>query len=228
MNKNTYRARFCTAFTLAEVLITLGIIGVVAAMTVPSLISNHNKSVVEARLSKAYNVFSNAIRLSEIDNGMMKDWPTGANLNMDQFWNIYMKPYFVGAKLCLDCLECGYPGNCKSYDFLSKWCGGNSAFTLSSEKSRILFQLNDGTIIFFPKNTIDKSGNPVYVSSVYIDINGPKKPNEAGRDVFYFVRNYKSGTISTFEGDCKKNTNACTHEIMSNGWKIPDDYPYRF
>lgn len=57
MNENTLGIRFCSAFTLAEVLITLGIIGVVAAMTMPVLISNHNKSVVEARLSKAYNVF---------------------------------------------------------------------------------------------------------------------------------------------------------------------------
>ena len=47
--KNTLGIRFCSAFTLAEVLITLGIIGVVAAMTMPVLISNHNKSVVEAK-----------------------------------------------------------------------------------------------------------------------------------------------------------------------------------
>lgn len=44
-------------FTLAEVLITLGVIGIVAALTIPSLISNHNKSVTAARLSKAYNSF---------------------------------------------------------------------------------------------------------------------------------------------------------------------------
>ncbi len=55
-------------FTLAEVLITLGVIGIVAALTIPSLISNHNKSVTAARLSKAYNTVSNAIRLSENDN----------------------------------------------------------------------------------------------------------------------------------------------------------------
>lgn len=113
-----------SAFTLAEVLITLGVIGVVAAMTMPALISNHNKSVVEARLSKAYNVFSNAIRLSEIDNGMMKDWPTGANLDMDHFWNVYIKPYFVGAKLCLDCTECGYPNNCNTAPFRQKGRSG--------------------------------------------------------------------------------------------------------
>lgn len=65
------------AFTLAEVLITLGITGIVASLTLPLLISSHNKSVTETRLSKEYNVFSNAIKLSEIDNGVMSDWPTG-------------------------------------------------------------------------------------------------------------------------------------------------------
>lgn len=45
------------AFTLAEVLITLGITGIVASLTLPLLISSHNKSVTETRLSKEYNVF---------------------------------------------------------------------------------------------------------------------------------------------------------------------------
>ena len=216
-----------SAFTLAEVLITLGVIGVVAAMTMPALISNHNKSVVEARLSKAYNVFSNAIRLSEIDNGMMKDWPTGANLDMDHFWNAYIKPYFVGAKLCLDCTECGYPNNCNTEPVRQKW-SGNGNWSLNSDSSRMLFQLNDGTVIFFPRNTFHSDGSPAYVSSLFIDINGPKKPNEAGRDVFYFDRNYKSGIISAPEGDCKTSRSSCSYVIMSNGWKIPNDYPFKF
>ncbi len=38
------------AFTLAEVLITLGIIGIVAAMTIPNIINGYNKKVVETRL----------------------------------------------------------------------------------------------------------------------------------------------------------------------------------
>lgn len=75
---------------------------------------------------------------------MMKDWPTGANLNMDQFWNVYMKPYFVGAKLCINAADCGYPEN---LDYV-KWSGGFT-WNLLSSSSRILFHLNDGTIIFF-------------------------------------------------------------------------------
>ena len=62
------------AFTLAEVLITLGIIGVVAALTMPSLIANHTKSVVEARLEKFYSSMNQAIRMAELDYGPRETW----------------------------------------------------------------------------------------------------------------------------------------------------------
>ena len=53
--KHHYHKRF--AFTLAEVLITLAIIGVVAALTIPSLISKHNEKVAIAELNKMYTNF---------------------------------------------------------------------------------------------------------------------------------------------------------------------------
>lgn len=56
------------AFTLAEVLITLGIIGLVAAMTMPGLIAKHRKKVVITRMMKFYTVMSEACRLSVVRN----------------------------------------------------------------------------------------------------------------------------------------------------------------
>ena len=50
------------AFTLAEVLITLGIIGVVAALTLPSLIQNHHEQVLENKLKKMYSTISQGIQ----------------------------------------------------------------------------------------------------------------------------------------------------------------------
>ena len=64
------------AFTLAEVLITLAIIGVVAAMTIPTLISSYNKKVVETKLLRVYSVMNNAIKMSTIDNGETVNWET--------------------------------------------------------------------------------------------------------------------------------------------------------
>ena len=57
------------AFTLAEVLITLGIIGIVAAMTMPMIVENTKKQQTVVQLKKAYSVLSQAVELSELDNG---------------------------------------------------------------------------------------------------------------------------------------------------------------
>ena len=61
-------------FTLAEVLITLGIIGVVAAMTMPSLIQNYRKKEATTRIKKFYSMMSQAVLLSTNDNGEPTEW----------------------------------------------------------------------------------------------------------------------------------------------------------
>ena len=67
-NKKTY------GFTLAEVLITLGIIGVVASLTMPALIQNSKKTETSARLKKFYSLMEQAIIMSELANGNSLDW----------------------------------------------------------------------------------------------------------------------------------------------------------
>ncbi len=66
-------------FTLTETLITLGIIGVVAAMTLPALIQNYRNHVVETRLKKIYSGINQAILLAEKDYGDRKYWFTDFN-----------------------------------------------------------------------------------------------------------------------------------------------------
>ena len=62
------------AFTLAEVLITIGVIGVVAAMTIPSLQQAYTNHVTEVRLKKFYSTFNNAIRMAESEFGSSDYW----------------------------------------------------------------------------------------------------------------------------------------------------------
>ncbi len=57
-------------FTLAEVLITLGIIGVVAAMTLPVLIDKHHKKVFVTQLKKGVNVIENSVRRFMLDESL--------------------------------------------------------------------------------------------------------------------------------------------------------------
>jgi len=84
------------AFTLAEVLITLGIIGVVAAMTLPVLIQKHQKRVLEKQFIKAYSLISQAAKKAEADLGFTPEC---------YYWN--KRPYGVAR-----CAERNSSGNC--------------------------------------------------------------------------------------------------------------------
>ena len=55
-------------FTLAEVLITLGIIGVVAAMTIPSLIQSYKEKATVTAVKQSYSIFAQALKMVTIDN----------------------------------------------------------------------------------------------------------------------------------------------------------------
>lgn len=63
-----------TAFTLAEVLITLGIIGVVAAMTLPTLITNYKEKQTVTQLKKAYSTLAQAWQMMENEYGSIDEW----------------------------------------------------------------------------------------------------------------------------------------------------------
>ena len=86
------------AFTLAEVLITLGIIGVVAAMTMPSLIEQHRKSEYITRLKRFYTTMQQAVLLYNYHTGETSgnwDNPESSYESIHQFWDKHFTPYFT-------------------------------------------------------------------------------------------------------------------------------------
>ncbi len=87
-------------FTLAEVLITLGIIGVVAAMTMPSLVQHYKKQAYSSKLKHFYSMMSQAVVMSEISNGPADSWDkpdtddfTQTQADTVQYFNKYLQPY---------------------------------------------------------------------------------------------------------------------------------------
>ena len=79
---NNNKKRFIldkSAFTLAEVLITLGIIGVVSALTLPVLVQKYRNNVVETKLKKFYSEINQAIQLSEAEYGAKETWYLDSN-----------------------------------------------------------------------------------------------------------------------------------------------------
>ena len=80
------------AFTLAEVLITLGIIGIVAAMTLPSVINKIQNKDKTARLKKFYSSINQAVNRSIVDNGDPVYWvETLAYHNSDSLYDWFDK-----------------------------------------------------------------------------------------------------------------------------------------
>ncbi len=225
-------------FTMAEVLITLGVIGIVAAMTLPSLIAKHQKKVVVTRLKKSYTILNQWLIKSQLVNGAYDTWPVGKDVNVNDYFNRYIKPFFNGVKVCTLAEDCGYTSD-KPWKNLS---GSTVNWGLKTDNTRILFLLNDGTAVFIPRNTFDASGGNIYVNQLYmyVDVNGALSPNTLGHDVFIFRMDDKN-TLRPLcynktedyikahcakNGDITRNENCCTDKIMADGWEIKSDYPW--
>lgn len=220
------------AFTLAEVLITLGIIGVVAAMTMPSLVANYEKKRTATAVKKAYSELSQALKLAEVDYGDMEYWdyPDGSDVEENKaFVNRYITPYYKGVTMLQD-------------GMISDWTG-----------------ISDTGINFISSNGTIFSGKPNSTNAFYvlIDVNGFKKPNKMGTDIFYFAtstgklmpdgwedgltremilngysHNGQTYTCKTARSESDDATlqarHACTSLLMIDGWEFKKDYPWKY
>ena len=198
-------------FTLAEVLITLGIIGVVAAMTLPSLVSKYKDKELTTRAKKAYSSINQAVQLYQSKNGTPGDatglWDvskTSAEVAQE------FSKYFNGVRYCKNKQQ---KGCAHFYDYKIKynsiWVDENDTMLESDLNSYPKIILNDGTIIVVVQLSTcyekvmqqkqdeyghiikDEDGNILYFetirdycSYVYFDTNGPQLPNQFGRDAF--------------------------------------------
>ena len=203
-----------TAFTLAEVLITLGIIGVVAALTLPALINNYEKSVVETRMQKFYTNINAALKLSIVENGDMVDWTFPQDYydadGSEQFFNTYLKNNLQYLKT-VPRVTTSWPTNGIEVDL-----NDGSAFVLS-----------DTWITYYPNaNKKQRSGVDSFIFII----------NKNGNSVIPHGYDLKlnESTIKRVEdvsyscnGKSRKAFNrSCAAYIMQNGWKIPEYYPW--
>ena len=174
----SYFRHWCGAFTLAEVLITLGIIGVVAAMTMPSLIQNYQEKATVTKLKKCYSLVSQAYVSILNDEGGSDTLQAGDDLEMMEKFGKYLKYQ----KTCGRNKGCFPNVTYKSVtgNGYSKWEDD------TTDRSRAI--LTDGTLIMFNKSVITENENYIY-AQIYVDINGFKGPNQLGRDFFYFYIN---------------------------------------
>ena len=195
------------AFTLAEVLITLGIIGVVAAITIPMLRSAFYEKQTVSRLLETQSILSQAIKSAEEEYGEVGGWDiTGQNEASAKVIADKIKPFL---KLALDCGNFDENGACfpqSSYKALN----GGSATNYASERRKYKFMLLNG--VSFTVQPIYRNLNNFQIN---IDVNGPSKPNIVGKDLFLFQYNgetrslYPMGAPSSiypYQTNCTKNS----------------------
>ncbi len=223
--RNSTKSVNTKGFTLAEVLITLGIIGVVAVVTLPTLIKNYQKTATANRLKETYTMLYQAIRMSELDNGLTTEWTYPEN-NADgynEWFNKYLHPYIKHTSI-------------KNADGI------------------LYFMLPNGVILRFWNNASTQQVHAyVYLNGIenpimgknyfvfYIGYNNATSyrlfnSNKEIRPYDYapWVKGYKAPSdiraklINHPQHGCNNNANKnlCTALIMYDGWKISPDYPW--
>lgn len=238
------------AFTLAEVLITIGVIGVVAAITIPSLITKSHRIIVENRLKDSYSIISNAVKMAEEEWGVgfeptdgltSTGWsPRSSKFVFDKYFRPFMKINYEYSQD--DCVE------------LSKAYGQNPNSGMYIDYNGACYSLPNGTSIIFWAGR--KDTDSPYLMTVQFRINPAKKKQIDGIDVFGFqIVNSNNGLVVTsgleqigFEFSDEKLIEACGSDsdripvngywwgrnafclelIKRNGWKIPANYPLKF
>ena len=168
------------AFTLAEVLITLGIIGVVAAMTLPDLINKHQNKVLQTAFITSYSLLGQAITKLKADTGLSSlydyyvvyDENEGGYYKSNEFKEDFAKELkFVSYSSQMQ-------PKYRTYDGSKEISADNTSYTMSNFQ----YALANGALIFFAINgSVDGRG-----ISLLIDTNGLKGPNRFGFDVFSF------------------------------------------
>lgn len=227
-------------FTLAEVLITLGVIGIVAAMTMPMMLEGYRKKQTAAQLKSIYSILSQAVYLSVVENGETKYW--NESLTSKAYYESYLKKYlvFVNSEVNNSNIS-----KLITYKFLN---GEDIGSTYKEEiNSSYLGVLANGAFVFI---SVVKN----YSTTVMVDINGLKNPNRVGIDLFHFIIKDNSvfpwgieGTVNNISNDTfglmndraklidpqyrfacnnRRHGRWCTALIMMDGWEIKDDYPW--
>lgn len=221
------------AFTLAEVLITLGIIGIVAAMTIPAIMNNIGDAQYKAGVKKEYSMLSQAFeRLASENGGSLAGLITGS---VDSHNADIIKPYLLYSKACN---VSAYSGGC--WHKPNNWTtynGTKISSTNIDENSALV--LNDGTLLLIsPAGDPGSGGNAWihYISGcgyddcadggyfgtpsnavlgLMVDLNGFKSPNVIGKDIFPIYVD-KSGVLILPKNCSATNGFAKAREYLAN------------
>ena len=212
MNKNKIK----NGFTLAEVLITLLIIGVVASLVIPSLINDTQDAELHTAWKKAYSDISQSTMKVMADNGGTM---VGAFDSASNMMNAFL-PYLSSYKVCYS----NAGGNCwHKRDGSAKYLGWGPIYTWSDSDAILINNSAMMSFVYNNSNCITAGwGNTMNCGRIYVDVNGFKGPNTVGRDIggIWILSNTIKpfGVNDSWVGSCIPS---------SHGWGCAATYLYQ-
>ena len=197
------------AFTLAEIMNVIGIIGIISAMTVPTLVYNYQKKTDALQLRKVITEITAAADMYVTEEGKTKlkhtkIYESKANANN------FIRNKFKVVK------ECATDSTAQ--------CFGSRYYSIDKSSSGAF---NCGDVSFVLANSAAISVNGVSNSSeymrLYVDINGQKGPNVGGRDMFMFFLSGDANIVPKISGTSptcvsSKFGNGCYELLIQNNW----------
>ena len=203
-------------FTLAEVLITLGIIGIVAAMTIPTLMHEYKIKRTITILREDQSIITQMLKLSESENGEPEGWDGVDEMSKENSEKISKKinPYL---KIAIDCGTYDPKGLCVA-NTKYHWLDGSPYTNYAIERGFYKIKLlNGSSIVYYTYPNI---------ILFIVDVNGDKLPNVIGRDTFYFSYMSRTGLIAhghpkiyNYKEHCKMDSDGygCAYWVLNFG-----------
>lgn len=224
------------AFTLAETLITLAIIGIIAVLTIPTLLHNIKVKQTVVGVKEAYSIAANAIKMAEIEYGPVPTWEIGqhdSEAGANKLANIIFQ-YMKTVKTCKSSEKGCFAEYYKNLQ--------GSAYQWQpdthSKYSRAMLENGMSIAVWSSGSGCPNVNGQSICFSILFDINGKKPPNQAGFD--YFIYTYylnegfvpagkvqmttRYGTTCQYNGTSASNGANCTAWVM---YKENMDYTKR-
>ena len=199
-------------FTLAEVLITLGIIGVVAAMTIPTLVGNYKYMVLQNQFKAAYSDLNQAAKLFQLHHDITVSEYNAANNNSVNTLKEFSKEFNAVLKTSdLKHSSTDSDGNsigARPYEWVS--INGTAKLPSNCDTSGFFWDTQGRVIAFDDPPQAGENG-----PKVCIDINGEKAPNRYGVDYFIFMFT-TDGYVIPWGQEHKDNPDECSDNPYYN------------
>ena len=200
------------AFTTAELLISLIVIGAIATLVVPTIVKDYNTRIRSAAIKDTYTTIMSAIERACADKNVSVFAHTGYMYDVQNF----METYFKGKKGNFNGFRHCAKVSLSAVSACDNWIGA------TNYKNSYDYKLQGGT--FLKIQCYNVVSNKERVCKFYIDTNGYGAPNVGSVDAFSFHIGSDSNNIINAEPDrvCKNDPSGenCIQELIKNDWQI--------